>query len=90
MTCMPSSLMMMMFILPGGLPTQRALSVFCERLEEAADEIYTELRDVFDVFLGDVFPVLGLLPEELSDEKGIEVSGELPTACLDEVLFDPV
>jgi hypothetical protein len=59
-------------------------------LEEVADEICTELRDLFGVFLGDVSPVFGLLPEELSDKKRIEVSSKLTTACLDEVLFDPV
>jgi hypothetical protein len=42
------------------------------------------------VFLGDVFLVFGLLLEELSDEKEIEVSSKLPTMYLDEVLFDLV
>jgi len=39
-------------------------------LEEVTDEICTEPQDLFDVFLGHVFPVFGLLPEELSDGKG--------------------
>jgi hypothetical protein len=58
------------------------LVVSIENFEPVVDEICIELG-VFTVFLGDIFLVFRLLPEELSDEKKIEVSGKLNAACLD-------